>query len=46
MERFLTNFKQKCSVEPSNEERKINMQNYETEKRKTLFHFGPPRIRV
>jgi hypothetical protein len=34
MERFLTNFKQKCPVEPSNEVRKIKRQKYETEKRK------------
>jgi hypothetical protein len=34
MERFLTNFKQKCPVKPSNEGRKIKRQKYETEKRK------------
>jgi hypothetical protein len=37
MERFLTNFKQKCPVEPSNEGRKIKRQKYETEKRKRDF---------
>jgi hypothetical protein len=37
MERFLTNFKQKCPVEPLNEGRKIKRQKYETEKRKTNF---------
>jgi hypothetical protein len=37
MERFLTNFKQKCHVEPSNEGRKIKRQKYEMEKRKRDF---------
>ena len=37
MERFLTNFKQKCHVEPSNEGRKNKRQKYETEKRKRDF---------
>jgi hypothetical protein len=34
MERFLTNFKQKCPVELSNEGRKIERQKYGTEKKK------------
>jgi hypothetical protein len=37
MERFLTNFKQKCPVEPSNEGRMLKRQRYVTEKRKRDF---------
>jgi hypothetical protein len=37
MERFLTNFKQKGPVEPSNDGRKIKRQKYNGKKKKKLY---------